>query len=123
MSERDKREYEAIKADPVKYAAYLEKKRLARLHRQTNRSYETERKRKWRAANREKDKQLHAANYAVEKALAKGNIQRPTACERCMKPVPVEAHHFMGYAPELRLVIIWLCQTCHSAAHATNHKR
>lgn len=113
----DAARYERMKADPERHQQYLDSKRRERKARQDAKQSETERKRKWRAANREKDRALHAAHYAVEKAIAKGELVRPETCELCGAGGKIEAHHYKGYAPEFWLVVMWLCQMCHSKQH------
>jgi hypothetical protein len=115
MSERDKRFYEALKADPARYAAYLERKRAERKARS---GYETKRKRQWRAANPELASRIRRANHAVETALKSGRLVRPERCADCRCKGKVEAHHFKGYAPQHWLDIIWLCVFCHRKADA-----
>ncbi len=66
MSERDQKHYLRIKSDPAKYEAYLERKRRESGNRQKRTGYETERKREWRAANREATQRIRRANHAVE---------------------------------------------------------
>lgn len=117
-----KKRHRELRSDPQRYAVYLEKKRQQRLSRQTNKQYETERKRKWRAANREKDRLMHKAHYAVESALVKGILVRPERCQGCNEDLPLEAHHYLGYSAEHRLDIVWLCQMCHSKQHPTGFK-
>lgn len=113
MSERDKQTWQAIKADPVRYAAYLERKRRERAQR---RCYETQRKRNWRAANPDHAKRLRDASRAVSEALASGKLIRPSVCAACGEVDEVEAHHHHGYAKEHWLDIVWLCVFCHRKA-------
>ena len=65
------------------YAAYLDRNRREAKLRQIDRDFETERKRRWRAAHPEKARTVRAANHAVEKAVKDGRMIRPDTCSRC----------------------------------------
>ena len=55
------------------------------------------------------------ARHAVAFARAAGDlIQEP--CAMCGVP-QTHAHHFLGYAPEHRLDVVWLCSLHHSEIH------
>lgn len=64
----------------------------------------------WKARHREK----HLAQKACQKAVARGTLVRPDACERCGGG-PVQGHH-PDY--EKRLEVVWLCPRCHGEEHA-----
>lgn len=113
MSQADKENYRKIKTDPVKWAAYKERKRRDRA---AKKGYETERKRRWRAANPDKTAAIRLANRAVEKAIREGVLVRPKNCSRCGWEDEIEGHH-PSYEPDKRLDVIWLCQGCHSKEH------
>lgn len=66
--------------------------------------------RDYRANNYEKN----AARWAVKGALRTGKLIKPPQCENCNLDKKLEAHHFMGYAPEFRLTVVWLCHNCHN---------
>jgi len=119
MSERDKREYAALKADPERYATYL--KRKAR-ERKARVEYERSRKARWRANNPEATKRIRDAGHAVERALRIGRLHRPRCCQKCGEMCKVEAHHHRGYAEAYWLDIEWLCPPCHQAKHALSLK-
>lgn len=70
-SDYDKQRYAAIKADPVKYAAYLERKRRESRNRP---GFEARRKKKWRERNPVKNSVLRDAHHAVEDAVREGMI-------------------------------------------------
>jgi ribosomal protein S27AE len=113
MSERDKQEYAALKANPEKYAAYLERKRKERAARPF---YETARKRKWGLANPERADIIRKANHAVDFAITLGLISRAKFCSRCGDGGIIEAHH-RSYEKAHWLIIEWLCQKqCHRKA-------
>lgn len=117
-SEYDHARYLKIKADPALREAYLARKRQESSARQQSRQYETERKRKWRAANPEKDHLHHKAHHAVETALRTGRLIRPNICELCGSGGKIEAHHHKGYEEKYRLTVVWLCVMCHAKQHS-----
>jgi hypothetical protein len=55
------------------------------------------------------------ARDAINNAVKRGKIQKKP-CEICSNP-QAEGHHFLGYAPEHRLDVQWLCRECHRAVH------
>lgn len=114
MSERDKRHYAKVKADPVKYAEYLARKRQERKPRTAE--YDRERKRKWRLDNSEHADLLRKANHAVERGIIDGLLVRAKCCSKCGSSEQVEAHH-RSYEPQYWLVVEWLCRgRCHPEA-------
>jgi len=54
------------------------------------------------------------ASDAVRRAVRRGALVRPKACQECGSEVNIQAHHYLGYAPEHRLDVQWLCCRCHS---------
>lgn len=68
-------------------------------------------------------KAVDAAQNKVEKAVARGRVERPATCERCGKEPPpfrdgrsaIQAHHPDYSKP---MDVVWLCQPCHHAVHA-----
>ena len=54
------------------------------------------------------------ARNRITSLLSRGKIIKPTACKKCGKSGPVEAHH-----PDYRkpLYVIWICKPCHLQAH------
>lgn len=115
-AERDKRRYAEIKADPVKYAAYRERKCREARQRQETRGYETTRKRDWRKRNPEATDRIRRAGHAVETAILKGTLVRPKSCSACGTNAAVEAHHHKGYAREHWLDVLWFCASYHPTA-------
>jgi hypothetical protein len=110
--------YAKIKADPVLYAAYLERKRS-----EDSARVESGKKRirprstqKWRLNNPEAAKAIRQAGHAVQNALLWRKLIKPSACAGCGREGPVEAHHFKGYSREYWLTVMWLCRRCHKAA-------
>jgi hypothetical protein len=61
--------------------------------------------------------ELILAWQAVASALRDGQMVRPDHCDGCERTVHLVAHHHLGYAPEHRLDVQWLCRKCHKAAH------
>jgi hypothetical protein len=116
-SEYDKKRYDAIKADPAKYEAYLERKRRAERVRQVVDGYKAAKKRAWRLAHPGVDRRLRLAHWTVDNAVRSGRLVRPETCSRCGAGGRIEAHHYLGYEPEHRLDVRWLCTACHGAAH------
>jgi ABC-type nitrate/sulfonate/bicarbonate transport system substrate-binding protein len=66
---------------------------------------------RWRRRNPEK----FAAHQAVARARAAKKLTR-LPCEVCGDPKSY-AHHYLGYAPEHRLDVQWLCRIDHIRAH------
>lgn len=117
MSERDKQEYAALKADPVRYAAYLERRRLAEQRITKARpGRETKRKQQWRVANPEEAQRIRDAGHAVETAVRQHKLYKRNSCQNCGMICKVEAHHHKGYSPENWLEVQWLCPKCHRKA-------
>ena len=56
------------------------------------------------------------AKSAVSAALKKGELERPSKCERCDTPCKPEGHH-ENYDPTQWLVIMWVCVPCHRRVH------
>lgn len=67
------------------------------------------------AAYWEKYPERRAAGRAVERALNRAKIQKHP-CWNC-GATKVEAHH-ANYDVRAHLDVIWLCNSCHRAAHA-----
>lgn len=67
------------------------------------------------------------AHDIFEKAVKRGDIVRPDACEECGEAPPfkdgrspIQAHHDDYNKP---LEVRWLCQRCHHAWHKTNEAK
>jgi hypothetical protein len=55
------------------------------------------------------------AHAAVERAINRGEINRPAACEQCGgTDSPIQGHHTDYSQP---LVVEWLCARCHGRLH------
>lgn len=61
-----------------------------------------------------------AARHAVLRAVGRGELMRPAACEACQTECFVEAHH-EDYSR--RLDVRWLCHPCHMTADALRRRR
>ncbi len=55
-----------------------------------------------------------AAHCLVQRAVARGELQRPEACSGCGRKGYVEAHHEDYFLP---LTVTWLCRGCHRVEH------
>ena len=61
------------------------------------------------------------AHGRVRRALRRGDLAKPDACEKCAAAVFLEAHHHRGYEPAVQLDVQWLCRTCHRRIHRPAH--
>lgn len=65
---------------------------------------------------------IRKARYYVHNAVRDGRLIKPKKCEECNKKdrgigrSMIEAHHYMGYEPQYRLTVKWLCTDCHKKA-------
>lgn len=112
------RAWEASPAGRAKQARYRETegwREVRARHRQT------EGYRVAQAARLARTPEQVVARNAVSNALKVGRLVRPLACASCGAPRP-QAHHHLGYAPEHRLDVLWLCAKCHAAAHGVPKK-
>lgn len=115
---RAKKHYEKLKADPVLYAAYLERKRREdAARRRTRPGYDAKRAKQRRTRDPERAKLMRRVNFAIHRAVRDGKLIRPDSCSECGTPCKPEAHHFKGYEKEFWLVVRWLCRKCHMATH------
>ncbi len=108
-------------AHPDRAAASAEK------YRETHRAEARESTRRWRAtpagraaAVKARHQQVadgkHSARMALHRAVKAGQIV-PEPCIRC-GATPAEGHHYLGYAREHWLHVVWLCDLHHARAHA-----
>ena len=64
----------------------------------------------------------YRAQQKLYVARRTGRIQRPTYCQACAKDCKPHAHHFAGYEGANALKVIWLCPSCHGAAHVRERR-
>ena len=74
----------------------------------------------YRRNGRKRDPIKQRCHGAVAEAIKKGVIQKPTVCSMCGKKEIICGHH-RDYAKPL--VVIWLCYSCHKAAHGMKQMR
>lgn len=55
------------------------------------------------------------AHDITKNAIARGDLQRPDACQHCREKVHVDAHHEDYSRP---LDVMWFCRPCHIKHHA-----
>lgn len=68
---------------------------------------------------RERYPEKERARLAFSLALRRGEIDKPTSCEKCgVEPQPsrLHGHHYRGY--EFPLSVQWLCAQCHGRERA-----
>lgn len=90
-----------------------------------NREKINEWKRRWRRSSRSgaesasrwyyANKHKALAQRRLHRALARGALVRPSACDRCHRRGDVHGHHPDYDKP---LEVDWLCPKCHRAVHA-----
>ena len=56
------------------------------------------------------------AYYLTNKAIAKGELIRPSNCNSCGGECSPQAHHDNYFNP---LAVLWLCRNCHAQRHRT----
>ena len=94
------------------YAQYQERKRTNPEYKAKNSARAAE----WIQQNKEK----RAAHKAVESAMNRGLIIKPTRCQVCnAEPKRLDGHHD-DYTKLLE--VQWLCRSCHIAAHNPDKK-
>jgi hypothetical protein len=72
-------------------------------------------KKEWIGRNPEK----RAAHIAVESAVKRGDLIKPSACEICGFPSTLSAHHADYTEP---LIVVWLCGPCHKDVHRKSNQ-
>lgn len=63
---------------------------------------------------RERHPEKFAARQALNKAVQRGEIQRPDCCESCGGERRIQGHHADYDKP---LEVEWLCENCHREGH------
>lgn len=93
--------------------------------REKNASRFADGQRRWKAENRDRvnatqrryearHREKRSAHNAVYRALKRGDLTRPDACEGCGRSCKPQAHHDDYTKP---LDVRWLCPTCHGSEH------
>jgi hypothetical protein len=59
------------------------------------------------------------ARNSVGMALRSGKLRRPTICQHCGGPGPIQSHHHRGYDRKYWRDVVWLCAECHRSADAS----
>jgi hypothetical protein len=60
------------------------------------------------------------AQMLLNHAVKKGIICKPNSCEKCHENKRLHAHHWNGY--DHPYDVVWLCPSCHHAAHGRGPK-
>ena len=69
-------------------------------------------------------KAQHRAHMAVLRALKRGTLVKPDACQSCgTEDERLEGHHYDGYEDERRLAVLFVCRSCHLVGHAQERAR
>jgi len=55
------------------------------------------------------------ARALLNRAIQSGKVVRPDRCQQCGKKGRIHGHHWHGYDDPFD--VIWLCPSCHAAAH------
>ena len=96
--------------------------------RESSRQKRLEYARKWRDKNAEKHREQNRRSLAknpgtntcrskVRKAVANGEIEKPTACSGCGEEKPPRLIHAHHEDHRKWREIIWLCPRCHGKRH------
>lgn len=56
------------------------------------------------------------ARHAVEDAVKRGDLKKPSKCSRCGGGGSLHAHHKKGYGKKSRTSISWVCASCNEKA-------
>jgi len=67
-------------------------------------------------------KEERAARRHLNAEVNRGNVVKPEACEACGNTAKLHGHHHLGYEPPFWLDVVWLCVSCHHAAHGRGPK-
>jgi len=73
-------------------------------------------RKKYRDA-REKNPEKYKAHDALNYAIKRGDIARPTECSECSRDDLRIIGHHDSYAEDKRLAVRWLCESCHGFHH------
>ena len=64
-----------------------------------------------------KNKLKNKSRYTLNNALKRGEILKPSMCEKCGHEGYIEGHHTDYSKP---LDVMWLCKACHENEHHLN---
>lgn len=108
---RDRRAYDGVQSRCKTCRAAMSAQWAADNPEKQNASRRDHQRQGWNdAANVKK----RAARRAVQTALEAGRLTRPSVCDGCGDPKPVQAHHRDYSRP---LDVDWFCTGCHREAH------
>lgn len=96
---------------------------ITRQYDRTHRGVRREQAKARRAASPRRAVQAperHALYQRVYRAVKRGELVTPQACEVCGAPARLHAHHYDGY--DKPLAVIWMCPSCHKIAHPKEPK-
>jgi len=68
----------------------------------------------WRRRNPE----AYRAHIEVQRALRKGELNKPNGCEQCGRHARLDGHHPDAKGAPLK--VQWLCRSCHMILHRRN---
>ncbi|PWU06772.1 MAG: hypothetical protein C5B43_01280 [Verrucomicrobia bacterium] len=63
-------------------------------------------------------KKKRYANVLLNRAVSKGELERPSHCQNCKNRAAIQGHHHDYGKP---YDVTWLCSKCHAKAHAPDH--
>lgn len=72
-----------------------------------------------RAYNKTRDPYKERARRRLRGAVARGNIKKPSKCEKCGWEGRIQAHHEDYSKP---LEVQWLCPICHGRHHSKYYR-
>ncbi len=81
-------------------------------HQRRWRQKNLERRREYQRKHRAENPDAMKARAAINNRIYRGQLTRPTQCERCGQVAKVDAHHPDYNQP---LWVWWLCRPCHAA--------
>jgi hypothetical protein len=113
---RAKRDSERRRTDPSFRERVLASKKRSDKRSQATKAYrqEVQQRRKIKGTKEWAGAQVH-------RAVEKGRLAKPKACERCSSEPPrhqLHGHHWHGDYANRPLDVEWLCSLCHGAEHS-----
>lgn len=107
-----RRWYQRIKSDPVLWAIYQDRKRLAYIQMKKRKKYGVKRNSKKKYVP---DRFKARARQILCEAIQKGKIVRPKKCSECGGSRSKLHGHHTDYSKPLN--VVWLCSLCHGFIH------